>query len=119
MSLAQIADEHALGQQAMQKVNAALQELGIAGIAPQLVLALYRASRCHAGLTVKSWEALTGGTNASYMTSRAADLGLVLKGDDDDDRRTIRLVLTDKARDLIGQIENRIASRGKPMERAG
>lgn len=119
MSLAQLADEHAIGQQAMQKVNAALQELGIAGVAPQLVLGLYRASRCHAGLTVKSWEAITSRSNASYLTTRGAELGLLVKSDDANDKRTTRILLTDKGRRLIEAVETELASRGRFMERAG
>lgn len=119
MSLAQLADEHARGCQALQKVAAVLQELGIAGVAPQLVLGLYRASMCHADLTVKSWEAITSRSNASYLTTRGAELGLLVKIDDANDKRATRVSLTDKGRRLIEMVETELASRGRAMERAG
>ena len=108
MSLASLADEHARGCHALDRVTGALRELGVIGVAPQLMLALYRASRCGGAMTVKSWEAMTGQSNASYLTTRAGELGLVDKRTSDDDGRASRVELTRQALDLIAVVGRKL-----------
>lgn len=119
VSLAHLADDHARGCHALHRVTGALRELGVTGVVPQLMLALYRASRCGGALTVKSWEAVTGLSNASYLTDRAAELGLVEKRMSDNDRRTYVVTLTGNALALVARLEHKLEGHAQELEPPG
>lgn len=108
MSLESVAAEHARGVRALRLVSKALKDMGVRGVAPQLALALYRASRCGGGMQVKRWHGLTGQTNGSYLSSRAAELGLVDKQISGDDARAYSITLTPKALAMLSALERQL-----------